>query len=146
LRATRGLLDFLYLASYKSHSTETLQYMKDALDLFHANKNAFFRYGAASFDYPKLHSLQHYIQSILDFGTTDNYNTETTERLHIDFVKHAYEHTNHKNFIEQMIAWLARIERVGLFKSFVNYQQNVEFEGPVLRTTKDQGLDQDRTI
>ncbi|KZS87558.1 hypothetical protein SISNIDRAFT_419416, partial [Sistotremastrum niveocremeum HHB9708] len=139
LRATRGLLDFLYLASYKSHSTETLQYMKDALNLFHANKNAFFRYGgrdSASFDYPKLHSLQHYIQSILDFGTTDNYNTETTERLHIDFVKHAYEHTNHKNFIEQMIAWLARIERVGLFKSFVNYQQNGALPLPKRVTTR----------
>lgn len=42
LRATRGLLDFVYLAQYKSHSTETLQYLKDALTLFHENKEAFF--------------------------------------------------------------------------------------------------------
>ncbi|KAG2060507.1 hypothetical protein BDR06DRAFT_979334 [Suillus hirtellus] len=38
----------------------------------------------SSFNLPKLHSFQHYITMIQMFGTTDNYNTEYTEQLHID--------------------------------------------------------------
>ncbi|KZT31541.1 hypothetical protein SISSUDRAFT_973309, partial [Sistotremastrum suecicum HHB10207 ss-3] len=116
LQATRGLLDFVYLAQYKSHSSETLQYLKDALAVFHDNKEAFNRFESGpNFNYPKLHALQHYLECIEAYGTTDNYNTETTERLHINFVKTAFEHTNKKHFIDQMIIWLDRMERIQLF-------------------------------
>jgi hypothetical protein len=40
-------------------------------------------------DIPKLHSLQHYVEVISSFGTTDDYNTETNEYLHIDYAKDA---------------------------------------------------------
>ncbi|KAJ7814978.1 hypothetical protein B0H14DRAFT_2375667, partial [Mycena olivaceomarginata] len=39
------------------------------------------------FNIPKFHSLLHYVDSIQYFGTTDNYNTEMFERLHIDSPK-----------------------------------------------------------
>lgn len=39
--ATRAILDFFYLAKYRSHSTETLEYLQEALDEFHANKQIF---------------------------------------------------------------------------------------------------------
>ncbi|KZT31029.1 hypothetical protein SISSUDRAFT_961178, partial [Sistotremastrum suecicum HHB10207 ss-3] len=121
LRATRGLLDFVYLAQYKSHSTETLQYLKDALTLFHENKEAFFEsHGRDVFNYPKLHALQHYVEAIQEYGTTDNYNTEITERLHIDFVKEPYEASNRKQIYDQIIAYLDRKERMKLFQEFVD--------------------------
>lgn len=41
LRATRALLDFVYLAQYQSHSDDTLIYLEDALKLFHTDKNIF---------------------------------------------------------------------------------------------------------
>ncbi|KZS88772.1 hypothetical protein SISNIDRAFT_396786, partial [Sistotremastrum niveocremeum HHB9708] len=122
LRATRSLLDFVYLAQYKSHSSETLQYLKDALTLFHQEKEAFNRFGGRpgpDFTYPKLHALQHYIECIEDYGSTDNYNTETTERLHINFVKTAYEHSNKKHYIAQMIIWLDRMERIQLYDDYI---------------------------
>ncbi len=50
----------------------------------------------AIFNLPKLHSLGHYVRAIKLFGTTDNYSTESTERLHIDYAKDAYQATNHK--------------------------------------------------
>ncbi|KZT33782.1 hypothetical protein SISSUDRAFT_992677, partial [Sistotremastrum suecicum HHB10207 ss-3] len=118
LRATRALLDFTYLAQYKSHSEETLQYMQEALDLFHANKIAFFKAQgrkSRTFNFPKLHALQHYIDAIREYGTTDNYNTETTERLHIDLVKDGFAASNKKEVYNQMITWLERKEKIGLF-------------------------------
>ena len=48
-------------------------------------------------------------------GTTDNYNTEATERLHIDLAKDAYRATNKKEYYEQMLLWLERCEKIWVF-------------------------------
>ena len=120
VRATRALLDFLYIAQYRSHTTETLQYLQDALDAFHRDKDTFINLGVRNdFDLPKLHSLQHYVDSIKRFGTTNNYNTEATERLHIDYVKEAYRGSNKKKALEQMGQWLLRREAMFSFGTYV---------------------------
>jgi hypothetical protein len=46
---------------------------------------------------PKFHSLDHYIQSIKLLGTTDNYNMEAFEHLHIDFAKEGWWASNTHN-------------------------------------------------
>jgi len=56
--------------------------------------------------------LIHYRSSIGLFGTTNNYNTEQSERLHIDFAKNMYHATNHRDEYPQMTAWLERHEKV----------------------------------
>jgi hypothetical protein len=58
------------------------------------------------------------------FGTTDNYNTEQTERLHIDFAKDAYRATNHKDEYMQMTAWLERREKVQQHVASIRQQQH----------------------
>ncbi|KAI0250409.1 hypothetical protein BJV78DRAFT_1283211 [Lactifluus subvellereus] len=91
VRAVRALLDFLYLAQFPTHTTATLVHLADALTRFHENKEIFIDLGTCKqFNFPKLHSLLHYQMSITLFGTTDSYDTEQTERLHIDFTKDAY--------------------------------------------------------
>ncbi|KAH9015362.1 hypothetical protein EDB84DRAFT_1582216 [Lactarius hengduanensis] len=98
VQALRKLLDFLYLAQYPIHTTETLQNMDAALQSFHDNKHIFVSLGIQdNFNIPKLHFAKHYCRSIKLFGTTDNFNTEYTERLHIDLAKDAYAATNHKD-------------------------------------------------
>ncbi|KAG2110326.1 uncharacterized protein F5147DRAFT_752967 [Suillus discolor] len=98
LHAVRGLLDFLYFAQYPCHSSETLVLLDEALNLFHDNKDIFIDLGIRnSFNLPKLHFTAHYTHMIRMYGTTDNYNTEYTEHLHIDLAKDAYRSTNHKN-------------------------------------------------
>ena len=57
------------------------------------------------------------------FGTTDNYNTEQTERLHIDFAKDAYRSTNRKNEYMQMTTWLEHRERVKRHEAHLARQQ-----------------------
>jgi len=79
-RAVKGILDFINLAQYSTHDDITLSYIQDALQEFHQNKKYFIDVGCQEhLNFPKLHSLIHYIDSIKLFGTTDNYNTELFE-------------------------------------------------------------------
>ncbi|THU80172.1 hypothetical protein K435DRAFT_823723 [Dendrothele bispora CBS 962.96] len=112
LRCLRGLLDFLFLAQYPVHSDSTLSLMSTALENFHANKQIFVDIGIRSnFRIPKIHFMNHYLESIKLFGTLDNFNTEYTERLHIDLAKDAYRSTNRKDEYSQMMKWLERKEK-----------------------------------
>jgi len=113
LQAIHGLLNFLYLAQYPCHSSETLQLLNDALALFHGNKDIFVDLSIQDyFNLPKLHATRHYSYMIMMLGTTDNYNTEYTERLHIDYTKDAYHANNHKDELMQMTQWLKCKEKI----------------------------------
>jgi Plavaka transposase/Domain of unknown function (DUF6830) len=117
IAAVTALLDFIYLAQYPAHDPVTLEYLQDALDRFHENREYFIITGVRqSFNIPKFHSLLHYIEAIELFGTTDNYNTEMFERLHIDFAKHGWRASNQRDEFPQMIRWLSRQEKVTSFE------------------------------
>ncbi|THU77334.1 hypothetical protein K435DRAFT_702628 [Dendrothele bispora CBS 962.96] len=111
--ATRALLDYLYMAQYSVHTGDTLARLVDALETFHENKHIFVDLGVRSdFSIPKLHNIGHHRELIELYGTTDNCNTEYTERLHIDLAKDAYRSTNHKDEYPQMTLWLERREKM----------------------------------
>ena len=127
IRAVCALLDFLYLAQLPSHTTETLLRLEDSLSRFHQNKDIFIDLGIREhFNFPKLHSLLHYESSITLFGTTDNYNTEQTERLHIDLIKFAFRATNHKDEFPQMAVWVQRREKVEQHALYVAWRQHTQ--------------------
>ncbi|KAG9315401.1 hypothetical protein JVU11DRAFT_4550 [Chiua virens] len=119
-RAVRALLNFLYLAQYPMHTSATLALLRDTLKRFHDNKKIFVDLGVRShLKLPKLHSLNHYVDSIELFGTTDNYDTQYSERLHIDFTKDAYRATNRKDEFPQMMLWLERKEKVQRHEAYI---------------------------
>ena len=123
VRTTRALLDFLYYAQYPTHTSGTLDLLDKALKSFHANKQIFVDLGIqAHFWLLKLHSLDHYRCVIEMFGTTDNYNTQYTERLHINFAKDAYRTSNKKDELSQMTAWLERHEKVQHHEKYVQWR------------------------
>ncbi|KAG2055202.1 hypothetical protein BDR06DRAFT_989180 [Suillus hirtellus] len=123
LRAVHGLLDFLYLAQYPCHSSETLSLLDEALVLFHNNKEIFIDLGIRNhFNLPKLHTTRHYVSMIRFFSTTDNYNTEYTERLHIDLAKDAYRATNRKDKFMQMTQWLEHKEKIVRHAKFIHWR------------------------
>ncbi|KAH9021901.1 hypothetical protein EDB85DRAFT_2075518 [Lactarius pseudohatsudake] len=123
VQALRKLLNFLYLAQYPIHTTETLQNMDAALQSFHDNKHIFVSLGIRdNFNIPKLHFAKHYCRSIKLFGTTDNFNTEYTERLHIDLAKDAYAATNHKDEFPQMALWLERKEKIARHTKYIQWR------------------------
>ncbi|KAJ7438607.1 hypothetical protein FB451DRAFT_1447943 [Mycena latifolia] len=113
VEAVRGILDFTYAAQYPMHSTETLTSLEDARIRFHRNKGIFVDLGVREhFNLPKVHSMEHYPGNITFFGTSDNYNTEYTERLHINLAKDASRSTNRKDEFSQMTLWLERKEKI----------------------------------
>jgi hypothetical protein len=125
LRAVRGLLDFFYLAQYPMHSTRTLDQLQNALKKFHDNKDIFVDLGIRqNFCIPKLHALEHYRMYIELYGTTDNFNTEYTERLHIDLAKDAWRATNGKDEYPQMTLWLERREKIFRHAKFIQWKLN----------------------
>ena len=126
LCAVHGILDFLYLVQLPVHTSTTLCHLKAALATFHENKSIFIDLGVrTNFNLPKLHSLQHYTSCIESFGTTDNYNTENTERWHINFAKDAYRAMNHKDEYAQMTLWLLRKEKVLIHQACIDRQLSV---------------------
>ena len=125
IRVVRALLDFVYLAQYPIHTDDTLVLLEEALDRFHENKSIFVDMGIRdSFNLPKLHFAKHYVDLVKLFGTTDNYNTEYTERLHIDLAKHAYAATNYKDEFTQMTIWLERKEKVHRHEQYIQWRQD----------------------
>ncbi|KAG6808411.1 hypothetical protein H0H92_004236 [Tricholoma furcatifolium] len=124
LASVRALLDFLYLAQYPIHTDESLELLDTALDNFHQNKDIFIDLGIReSFNIPKLHWAQHYSYAIKLYGTTDNVNTQYTERLHIDLAKDVYAATNKKDEFRQMALWVKRKEKILRHAQYIEWRQ-----------------------
>ncbi|KAJ6605641.1 hypothetical protein B0H10DRAFT_2440216 [Mycena sp. CBHHK59/15] len=83
IRSVRAILDFVYLAQYPLHSTESLALLANARERFHENKGIFVDLGIRNdFNLPKVHSWDHYELNITFYGTSDNYNTEHRTSAH----------------------------------------------------------------
>jgi hypothetical protein len=121
--ACRSLLDFIYLAQYSTHDNITLGYLQEALNTFHAHKSYFIDINIRdNLNIPKFHFLDHYILSIKLLGSTDNYNTEMFERLHIDFAKEGWRASNHREEFPQMVQWLSRVEKMFGFNNYITWK------------------------
>ncbi|KIJ35142.1 hypothetical protein M422DRAFT_262700 [Sphaerobolus stellatus SS14] len=122
-----AVVEFIYYASFQSHSTDTLCHLQDALDTFHANKEIVVELGVQEhFRIPKIHIMEHYVDFIHYKGSADGYNTEASELLHIDFAKQGYRASNKKEYIEQMVQFLTRCEKMHWFKSFLHWTDAIE--------------------
>ena len=120
--AVKSILDFIYYAHFEHHTDSSLQKLQDAWASFHEQKAVFVdRKVREHFNIPKLHSMQHYVHMIKSHGTTDGYNTELPERLHIDIAKDAFDHTNKKEYIAQMRLRLQRLEAVRKFTEYLQW-------------------------
>ena len=124
IKSVRALLDFVFLAQYQSHTMKPIECLQNSLAAFHNHKVVFLDLGVwEHFNLPKLHSLTHYASSIRLFGTTDNYNTEQSKRLHIDLAKDAYCVTNCKDEYPQMTAWLECQEKMQRHAALIDRKQ-----------------------
>ncbi|KAJ7918233.1 hypothetical protein B0H13DRAFT_1578589, partial [Mycena leptocephala] len=73
VRAVRAVLDFVPIAQYPLHSTETIDLLANARERFHKNKGIFVNLGVRDdFNLPKLHFTLHFTQNIVFYGTSDN--------------------------------------------------------------------------
>ncbi|KZT36316.1 hypothetical protein SISSUDRAFT_965712, partial [Sistotremastrum suecicum HHB10207 ss-3] len=121
----RALLDFIYYSSFTQHSTETLELMRSSLAVFHDNKDIFIQLGAREhFNFPKFHALVHYADHIERWGSLDGYNTETSERLHIEFAKVPYRRTNRKDHLRQQTTIMNHQEALCFWSNFISWARN----------------------
>lgn len=125
IRVVRATLDFIYYAHFESHTLDSLRQLDAAWITFHNNLQYFVdqdvRKDRTDFNIPKLHSMHHYVESIISLGSADGYSTESPERLHIDFAKAAYRSTNKKKYVKQMTKWLERQESCFRFASYLGW-------------------------
>ena len=62
---------------------------------------------------------RHYVELIEDFGSADGFNTEWSERLHIDYAKLVWSASNRKDEYPQMTLWLQRREQLRAHQAYV---------------------------
>ena len=105
------MIDFIYYAQLQVHTSISLGALERALTVFHRHKAVFIELGVRKhFNIAKIHSMVHYCDAIRQKGCADGYNTELSERLHIDFAKMGYRAGNRRDYIAQMTTWLVRQE------------------------------------
>ncbi|KAJ7749142.1 hypothetical protein B0H16DRAFT_1847253 [Mycena metata] len=129
--AARAVLDFIHYSSLQSHTTATLRALAQSLDKFHEHKEIFLDLEARlpkHFNIPKIHSMEHYVALIRLFGSADGYNTESPERLHIDYAKNAYRASNKRDYTIQMTNWLRRQEAVDRFTLYLEWERKGSYQ------------------
>ncbi|KAG8788309.1 hypothetical protein FRC12_014695 [Ceratobasidium sp. 428] len=132
LHAVQVAMEFIWVASLTTHTTSTLAWLRETLDEFHSVKDIFIEKKVRQdFNIPKLHSLQHYLESILLLGSLDGYNTELFERLHIDLAKDGYRASNKRDFMNQMIDWRYRIDAMLARDRFIRWTLAQGLTAPV---------------
>lgn len=120
--AARALMDFIYRAHLPQLHEGDLAALESDLAEFHDYKDIFrsaelLKSKKLFNGIPKIHMLRHYAQSIRELGTTDGYNTETPERLHIDYVKLAFRASNGVDPTLQMAHWLQHAEAMSMLRA-----------------------------
>jgi hypothetical protein len=124
VKAACAAIDFIYYAQLCSHTELTLTAMEKCLRDFHTYKAVFVRLGICEhFNIPKIHSMVHYVAMIRLLGSADGYNTEASERLHINYAKDAYQASNCKDYVKQMTTWLQRQEVADQFSAYLSWRR-----------------------
>jgi hypothetical protein len=125
LTIIRALVDFIYYAQLQLHTSKTLDALDSCLKKFHAHKELLIQLEVRQhFNIPKLHSIVHYLTAIRALGSTDGYNTESPERLHIEYAKEGYRASNKRDYLEQMAVWLQRREAIWMKESYLMWLED----------------------
>ncbi|KAI0262751.1 hypothetical protein BC834DRAFT_925131 [Gloeopeniophorella convolvens] len=104
--------------------------LQASLDRYHLEKQVVIDLGIRkNFNVPKLHSMVHYPALILSHGSATGYNTESPERLHIDYAKKAYRASNKRGYVAQMARWLSRQEAVDLKSAYIQWRSLADAPG-----------------
>ncbi|KAG8723169.1 hypothetical protein FRC09_004415 [Ceratobasidium sp. 395] len=131
VKAVRSIADFLARAHKHEISESDLRAMdRDVFD-FNSAKSVFVQpprrkksklvANERGFNrIAKTHMLTHYPYLIRQLGAPEGFNTEITERLHIDYVKKPWATTNHVNATQQMIAHLGTQEAWALLSAYMH--------------------------
>ena len=65
--------------------------------------------------------MQNYINAICTLGSAYGYNTDFSERLHIDYAKEGYCASNKQEYVEQMALWLQHQEAIDFHSVYLTW-------------------------
>ena len=120
LKTVWVVLDFIRYAHFETHCDKSLAELDWAWDTFHKGKYIFEDLEIwKHFNTRKIHNIKHYVDSICSRGTTDGFNSEASEHLHIDFTKLGYWASNKKGYTVQMVRWFTCQEVVHQFTGYL---------------------------
>jgi len=74
-----------------------------------------------NFGYAKMHHLSYISESIWQMGSSDNFTTDISERLHIRNVKDAYRSTNKVIYIQQMLKYNGQCTGLDYMEETLSY-------------------------
>jgi hypothetical protein len=114
VRAVRALLEFIYLSWRNIHDMASMEQMKDALERFQENVEAFVEAGVRQENStpPRQHSMMHYIKAIRLFGAPNGLCTSITESKHIKAIKEPWRRSNRYNVLGQMLQTNQRLDKL----------------------------------
>ena len=123
LQAMRALLEFIFHAQDLFLYNETIHALHESLWEFHHYKSAIIRDGGRKgkrgiiehFEIPKLEMLQIIPCSTALMGAPYQWTSDITERCHISHIKTPYRMSNKRNFHEQCVRFMDRVEKMHLF-------------------------------
>uniref|UniRef100_A0A8H7XQ13 DUF6830 domain-containing protein n=1 Tax=Psilocybe cubensis TaxID=181762 RepID=A0A8H7XQ13_PSICU len=125
--AIRSLMDFRYLAQSQTISEAMCLRIEQALQDFHANKQAILDAGARrgkknnpidNFYIPKLEFLQSVVHAIRLNGCAIQWSADTTEHAHIEVVKAPSSSSNNQRYEPQVCRYLDRRDKLRNFDLF----------------------------
>ena len=105
--------------------------MNAALERIDLLKEVFRKYrpvnkktGEQTFNFPKFHSISHYINIIRYYGPPDRYSTQASERAYPTLLKNYYNRTNkYKDYQEQLIEHNERHIKLTIMRDIKNFQE-----------------------
>jgi hypothetical protein len=124
VKTFRALLEFCYIARRNILDTESLKQMENALTRFHSHRKIFQTCGVVSkpgISIPRIHSLQHYMNSIRAYGAPNGLCSSITESKHIKAVKKPWRRSSQFNVLGQMLQTNQRLDKLAASRVDFNY-------------------------
>ena len=105
VKCLAAFLDFCYLVRHNSICTDTLDRISDALNHFHHYRKVFIETNVRidNISLPQQHSLIHYLNSIILFGSPNGLCSSIMELKHIKAVKKPWHHSSCYHALLQML-------------------------------------------
>ena len=127
VRTVCDLIEFSYLVHRDVHDTQSLQAVEAALKSFHDNREIFRTSGVVDhFNYPRQHSLKHYVAMIHAYGSPNGLCSSMTENKHIKAVKKPWRRSNRYKAMRQMLLTNQRLNKLSMSRAHFTYNKMLQ--------------------
>jgi hypothetical protein len=115
IKCLAAFLDFCYVVRRNAITAENLADLQKILDRFHTHREVFVGTAGVTgerISLPRQHSLMHYIDCIILFGSPNGICSSITESKHIKAVKEPWRRSNRYDAVKQMLLTNSRIDKL----------------------------------